>query len=48
VWPVRPAVAHWILPDPAAVPGGDGERRRAFADTWEALDRRIARLVEAT
>jgi arsenate reductase (thioredoxin) len=48
VWPGRPAVAHWSLPDPAAVPGSDAERRRAFADTWQALDQRIARLMEAT
>lgn len=48
VWPGRPAVAHWGLPDPAAVQGSDGERRRAFADTYQALDQRIVRLVEAT
>jgi protein-tyrosine-phosphatase len=48
VWPGRPAVAHWSLPDPAAVQGRDAERRRAFADTYQALDHRIARLVEAT
>ena len=48
VWPGRPAVAHWSLPDPAAVQGSDAECRRAFADTYDALDERIARLVEAT
>ena len=48
VWPGRPAVAHWGLPDPAAVAGSDVERRRAFADTYQALDQRIARLVDAT
>jgi arsenate reductase (thioredoxin) len=48
VWPGRPAVAHWGLPDPAAVQGSDVERRRAFADTWQALDQRIVRLVAAT
>ncbi len=45
VWPGRPAVAHWGLPDPAAVEGSEAERRRAFADTYEALDQRIAGLV---
>ena len=48
VWPGRPAVAHWSLPDPAAVQGSDAECSRAFADTYDALDERIARLVEAT
>jgi len=45
VWPGRPAVAHWGLPDPAAVLGSEAERRRAFSDTFYALDRRIAELV---
>jgi len=45
VWPGRPVVAHWSLPDPAAVQGSDAKRRHAFADTYEALDQRIARLV---
>jgi arsenate reductase len=45
VWPGRPASAHWGLPDPAAVHGSDGERRRAFEQTYEALDRRIAAFV---
>jgi protein-tyrosine-phosphatase len=45
VWPGRPAVAHWGLPDPAAVQGSEAERRRAFAETYDALDRRIAGLM---
>jgi arsenate reductase len=45
VWPGRPAIAHWGLRDPAAVEGSEAERRRAFADTYEALDKRIAELV---
>jgi len=45
VWPGHPAIAHWGLPDPAAVEGSEAERRRAFADTYEALDQRIAGLV---
>jgi arsenate reductase len=47
VWPGRPAIAHWGLPDPAAVEGSEAERRRAFADTYERLDQRIAGLVAA-
>jgi arsenate reductase (thioredoxin) len=46
VWPGKPAVTHWGLSDPAAVQGSDAERRRAFAETYAALDERIARLVE--
>ena len=45
VWPGRPAKAHWGLPDPAAVQGSEAEQRRAFADTYAALDRQIAALV---
>lgn len=46
IWPGRPAIAHWGLPDPAAVEGSDAERRRAFEQTYNELDARIARLVE--
>jgi arsenate reductase len=45
VWPGHPAKAHWGLPDPAAVQGSEAEQRRAFADSYDALDRRIADLV---
>ena len=45
VWPGHPAKAHWGLPDPAAVQGSVAEQRRAFAETYAALDRRIAELV---
>ena len=45
VWPGHPAKAHWGLPDPAAVRGSETEQRRAFAETYAALDKRIAELV---
>ncbi len=45
VWPGHPAKAHWGLPDPAAVHGSEAEQRSAFAETYAALDRRIAELV---
>ena len=45
VWPGHPAKAHWGLPDPAAVQGSEAVRRRAFAETYDALDRRIAEMV---
>jgi protein-tyrosine-phosphatase len=47
VWPGRPAKAHWGLPDPAAVQG-EPEQRRAFAATYDELDRQIAELVAGT
>jgi protein-tyrosine-phosphatase len=46
IWPGKPAVAHWGLPDPAAVQGSEAERRLAFERTYDELDGRIASLVE--
>jgi arsenate reductase len=45
VWPGRPMTAHWGLPDPAAAPGSDVERRQAFRQTYEALETRIRLFV---
>ncbi len=36
---------HWGLPDPAAVEGSEGERRQAFADTYQALRQRIGKFI---
>jgi arsenate reductase (thioredoxin) len=41
VWPGQPIVAHWSMPDPAAVEGTDEERRKAFRDTARVLHRRL-------
>ena len=41
VWPGRPATAHWGVADPAAVQGGDEDKRRAFKDAFSVLTRRI-------
>ena len=41
VWPGQPMTAHWGIPDPAAVQGGEAERRRAFRDAFTVLRRRI-------
>jgi arsenate reductase len=42
IWPGQPMTAHWGLPDPAAVPGTDADKARAFRDTYVMLDRRIS------
>ena len=41
VWPERPATAHWGVADPAAVHGGDEDKRRAFKEAFTVLTRRI-------
>jgi arsenate reductase (thioredoxin) len=41
IWPGKPATAHWGVADPAAVEGGDGEKRAAFRDAAVVLRRRI-------
>ena len=45
VWPGQPMTAHWGLPDPAAATGSDIEIARAFANTYGALQNRIAIFV---
>ncbi|RTL57029.1 MAG: arsenate reductase ArsC [Rhodocyclaceae bacterium] len=41
VWPGHPMTAHWGIEDPAAVEGGDEEKRAAFAKAFLLLHRRI-------
>jgi arsenate reductase len=41
VFPGQPVIAHWGMPDPAAVVGTDEEKRRAFADALLLISRRI-------
>jgi arsenate reductase len=41
VWPGKPIMAHWGSPDPAAVEGGDEQKRRAFVDVALQISRRI-------
>lgn len=48
IWPGKPAISHWSLPDPAAVEGSDGERRAAFRRIYDELDARISHLVAET
>jgi arsenate reductase (thioredoxin) len=46
LWPGRPVLAHWSVPDPAAASGSESERRQAFRDAFTALERRVKRLVD--
>ncbi|MEM7530115.1 MAG: arsenate reductase ArsC [Pseudomonadota bacterium] len=41
VWSRQPMTAHWGVPDPVAVTGGEAERRVAFSDAYKILARRI-------
>lgn len=41
VWPGQPVVAHWGVPDPAAVDGAEEEKLRAFRNAALTLQRRI-------
>jgi arsenate reductase len=45
VWPGHPATAHWGVLDPAAVPGDEASRRRAYEEAGRVLRRRIELLV---
>ncbi|HET9405421.1 MAG TPA: arsenate reductase ArsC [Burkholderiales bacterium] len=42
VWPGRPVTAHWGIPDPAAVTGTEGEKRKAFFTAYNLLSCRIS------
>lgn len=44
-WPGRPMAAHWGLPDPAQALGSAAEIALAFAQTYDALRRRIEAFV---
>ena len=41
IWPGQPLTAHWGVPDPAKVRGGEAEIRRAFLTAYKLLRRRI-------
>lgn len=41
VWPGQPVTAHWGIEDPAAVKGGDDDKRKAFSTAYNQLHRRI-------
>jgi arsenate reductase len=46
IFPAGPVIAHWGMPDPAAVQGDPATKRAAFEGTLEVLRRRIAALVQ--
>jgi arsenate reductase len=41
IFPGQPVVAHWGMPDPAAVEGTEQEKRRAFDDVVLTINRRL-------
>ena len=45
IWPGKPVSAHWGVPDPAAVQGGDDGKRVAFRDAAAILRRRVEKRV---
>ena len=45
IWPGHPLTAHWGVPDPVAVEGDEGQRRRGFESASALLRQRIERLV---
>ncbi|MEP6897130.1 MAG: arsenate reductase ArsC [Rhodanobacter sp.] len=45
IWPGRPVVAHWGVPDPVGVEGAEEARRRAFQYAWMMLRQRIELLL---
>ncbi len=46
VFPAGPVIAHWGMPDPAAVQRDRAAKRAAFLDTLGVLRRRIGALVK--
>jgi arsenate reductase len=45
IWPGRPATAHWGFEDPAAVEGGDEEKRAAFEKVFRQIMARMNAFV---
>ena len=45
VWLGHPSMAHWGLPDPAAVTGSDADKRAAFRAIQDAMRKRIEMLL---
>ena len=47
VWPGRPSMAHWGVPDPATVQGSHQDTLAAFERTYVEMEVRIKMLLEA-
>jgi arsenate reductase (thioredoxin) len=45
IFPGQPIIAHWGMPDPAAVAGDEEAKRKAFRDAFLLLRRRIELLL---
>ena len=45
VFPGQPILAHWGMPDPAAVHGDDAAKRAAFVDGLTLISRRVDLLL---
>ena len=45
VFPGQPILAHWGMPDPAAVEGDEAARRAAFVDALTLISRRVDLLL---
>ncbi|MFN3515928.1 MAG: arsenate reductase ArsC [Novosphingobium sp.] len=45
VFPGTPLRAHWGLPDPANVAGGEAAEDAAFAETWRLLEMRVKAML---
>lgn len=45
-WLGHPLTAHWGISDPAAVEGSDTDKRRAFREAFEGLEKRIKAFVD--
>jgi protein-tyrosine-phosphatase len=45
VWPGQPMTAHWGIPDPVAVEGSDEQKRHAFVEAMNQLQRRVSMFV---
>jgi protein-tyrosine-phosphatase len=45
VWPGQPISAHWGITDPVSVEGSDDQKRHAFVDAMNQMQRRVSMFV---